>query len=89
MSDIRIVVAQRGWNLVGRYTATDTEITLADAQVIRRWGTTRGLGELVNGPLGPTILDPAGTVRIHPLAVVMTIDCDVSKWNALLGGGQK
>jgi hypothetical protein len=43
--------------------------------VIRRWGTTKGLGELVNGPLEDTVLDPAGIVRAHKLAVVMQIEC--------------
>lgn len=81
MSDIRIVVAQRGWNIVGEYHADDNEVTITNASVIRYWGTTRGLGQLAaEGPQGATKLDPCGTVRIHPLAVVLTMDCNAKKW---------
>lgn len=81
---IRIVVAQRGWVFVGRYSATADEVTLEHARCVRRWGTTKGLGELAAGPTKSTVLDPAGTVRLHPLAVVATFDCDAEKWNAHL-----
>ena len=70
----RIVIAQRGWVFVGRYHADGDDITLSDASVIRRWGTTNGLGELVNGPLVETVLDPAGVVRLHRLGVVAMVD---------------
>ena len=83
--DIRIVIAQRGWVFVGRYSATSTEVRLDNARCIRRWGTTKGLGELAaNGPQPNTALDPHGVVRCHPLAVIAMIDCEVSKWSALL-----
>jgi hypothetical protein len=72
----RIVVCDRGWVVVGEYAATDTEIVLTDASVIRRWGTSKGLGELRNGPTKETVLDPAGTIRVHPLNVVLTIDAE-------------
>jgi hypothetical protein len=79
--DIRIVVAQRGWNLVGEYTLAGDEVVLANASVIRRWGTTRGLGQIAaDGPTPETRLDPCGTVRIHKLAVVLTMDCDAGSW---------
>lgn len=75
-SPFRLVIAQRGWVFVGRYSHDRElgEVTLTDASVIRRWGTTNGLPELVNGPLADTVLDPAGTVRMHELAIVATID---------------
>lgn len=75
MSNVRILVLQRGWVVVGNYSQDGDECVLTDASVIRRWGTTRGLGELVRGPLKDTVLDPAGTVRAHKLAVVMQIEC--------------
>jgi hypothetical protein len=74
-NDVRILVLQRGWVVVGNYSAEGDECVLTDASVIRRWGTTKGLGELVNGPLEDTVLDPAGIVRAHKLAVVMQIEC--------------
>jgi hypothetical protein len=82
--EIRIVVLQRGWVVVGRYAATDTEVTITDASVIRVWGTDKGLGQLSTGPTESTILDPAGTVRAHPMSVVLTIDCEEAGWLSAL-----
>jgi hypothetical protein len=80
---IRIVVLQRGWVVVGRVAEeSDKELRIEKSSVIRRWGTTKGLGELAaNGPTNNTVLDPCGTVRAHPLAVVMQIDCAEGKWD--------
>lgn len=80
-STVRIVVLQRGWVVVGRYIEEGDEVTVLDASVIRKWGTTRGLGQLRAGPTQDTILDPAGTVRAHRGAVVLTIDCDEDAWS--------
>ena len=80
-SPVKIVVLQRGWVAVGRYEAkSDTEHLLHDASVIRLWGTTRGLGELRDGPTSKTILDKAGTVRFHPATIVLTIDAEETSW---------
>jgi len=82
--DVRIVIAQRGWVFVGYYKQ-GAEVVLSKAQCIRRWGTTRGLGEIAAaGPTKDTVLDPHGTVRLHPLAVVATIECEATKWAARL-----
>lgn len=79
-SQVRIVVLQRGWVAVGRYSTEGDEVTLTDASVIRRWGTDKGLGQLREGPLKNTVLDKSGTVRAHRMAVVLTIDCEAAKW---------
>lgn len=80
-SAIRILVLQRGWVIVGRlHDDGGDELVITDASVVRTWGTTKGLGELANGPTSNTVLDPAGTCRVHRLAVVLSIDCDVTKW---------
>ena len=77
----RIVIAQRGWVFVGRYTENGDEVILRDASVVRVWGTTKGLGELaMNGPTSKTVLDAAGRVTMHRLAVVATLDCEAAKW---------
>lgn len=82
-----IFVLQRGWVIVGRlgFGARPDELAIADAAVIRRWGTTAGLGELAaGGPTPDTVLDPChGTVRVHELAVLFRIDCDPAQWPAL------
>ena len=81
---IQIVVLQRGWVVVGEVTRDGQQLIISKASVIRRWGTTKGLGEIAaGGPTDTTTLDPAGTVRVHELAVVMAIDCAPSKWEAL------
>jgi hypothetical protein len=72
----QIVIAQWGWVFVGDVTETKSELILDDAAVVRRWGTTRGLGQLATeGPTQKTVLDPCGTVRIRLTAVIATMDC--------------
>ena len=79
--DIRIVILQRGWVMVGYYSQECSDCKLEKASVIRIWGTSKGLGELaINGPLPATILDPAPTIRFHELTVIATIDCVREKW---------
>ena len=75
-SERKIVVLQRGWVVTGLVQEDGDKIVIHDAAVVRRWGTTKGLGELAaKGPLPQTVLDPAGRVEAHKLAVVLTIDC--------------
>ena len=72
----KIVVLQRGWVVVGLVEEDGDKIIIHDAAVVRRWGTSKGLGELAaKGPLPQTVLDPGGRVEAHKLAVVLTIDC--------------
>lgn len=79
----QIIIAQRGWVFVGDVTTTGDNVVIENAQCIRRWGTTKGLGELAtNGPTKSTVLDSMGTVRLHALAVVAAIDCEEGKWPA-------
>lgn len=71
----RIVIAQRGWVFVGDFSQDGDAITLANASVIRRWGTTKGIGQLAKeGATSGTILDPCGTVRFHQMTIVAIID---------------
>lgn len=84
-SPVRIVVGQRGWVWVGYPSNEGEHIRLSGARCIRTWGTTRGLGELVDGPTDSTKLDPAGDVLIHELAVVASIAVDSDAWKAHLG----
>ena len=83
MSNHRIVVLQRGWVAVGNLDRSAApQLKLTDASIVRRWGTTKGLGEIaLGGPTGETVLDAAGTLEFHELAVVTTFETDVSKWN--------
>ena len=79
----QIVIAQRGWVFVGDVSLDGDDVTINQAQCIRRWGTTKGLGEIAaNGPTKSTVLDDMGTVRLHVLSVVASIDCEAGKWPA-------
>ena len=82
--DVRIVILQRGWVMVGRYSEDGDRCRLDQAAAIRRWGTTRGLPELVSGPTTATVLDHAGVVEFHTLTVVATIRCEARPWAAHL-----
>ena len=83
--EVRIVVLQRGWAYVGNYYRDGDLCRLENAQCIRKWGTTKGLGEIAeSGPTQDTILDPAPLVEFDALTVVLTIRCEASKWEKTL-----
>lgn len=83
---IRICVLQRGWVVIGRYSQEGSECKLTDANVIRTWGTTKGLGEIAeNGPIeNKTILDRCPDVIFHELVGVFQIQCRGEKWESKL-----
>lgn len=73
----QIVVVESGWV----FLATDIEDTehgwkLKDANVIRVWGTSAGLGEIaVKGPTKETILDYCGNPTVPKDKVLFFIPC--------------
>lgn len=77
-----ILVLQRGWVVIGDLVAEDEKrVRLENASVIRRWGTTKGLGQLaLEGPQKATVLDPCGSVEAHPLAIVFRLPCEAATW---------
>jgi hypothetical protein len=77
-----IVVLQRGWVAVGDLTVDGDQCVISDASIVRRWGTTKGLGELAErGPLPNTSLDPAPSgIRCHVYSIVCTFPCNASAW---------
>jgi hypothetical protein len=75
IGDVRIIVADRGWVFVGACTDNeDGSVTIKNAKNIRRWGTTKGLGELATGPTKDTVADDYGTVRTTPI-VTIAVEC--------------
>ena len=80
--DIKIVVLQRGWVMVGRLERDGSECKLHNASVIRNWGTTKGLGEIAaGGPTSSTKIDATnGLVEFDYLTVVAAISCNKSAW---------
>jgi len=80
-SPLRILVLHRGWVIVGRVKTSATELEISNAAVVRRWGTTGGLGQLArDGVRTDTVLDDSPVIRVHPLAVIKQIDCTESAW---------
>lgn len=78
---IQIVILQRGWVMIGRKTQIGSNCKLSDARVIRRWGTSEGLGELaIKGPLSETKLEVTPEVTYHALTEIASIKCEESKW---------
>jgi len=80
--DLKIVILQRGWIMVGRLEKKGSDCKLHDASVIRNWGTTKGLGEIaMGGPTKDTKLDECGgVVEFDYLTVVACISCNEDKW---------
>src|ERR1022692_3314769 len=74
--DIKIAVLDRGFVYIGNIDdSTDPDmIVIRNAHNIRVWGTSKGLGELVNGALSNTKLDKVGTVRVPVRALISLID---------------
>ena len=75
ISGQHIAVLDRGFVYVGNVSRDGEFLKLTDAKNIRKWGTTKGLGELVNGPLANTITDPVGEVLIPLKALIHLIPC--------------
>lgn len=81
MNSKQIIVAERGWVFVGDCSRDGDQLVISNAYNVRRWGTTEGLGQLAKaGPQEGTQLDHYGTVRIHVLAVVASIECTATAW---------
>jgi hypothetical protein len=80
--DVKIVILQRGWVMVGRFERKGSDCKLHNASVIRIWGTKKGLGEIAeHGPTKDTILDSCnGLVEFDYLTVIATISCNEKSW---------
>jgi len=82
---VKIAILQRGWVMVGNFHREGSDCQLTNAYVIRRWGTTRGLGELaMEGKKQETILDKVGTVDFDYLTVIGAIHCNKSIWTPII-----
>ena len=77
--DIRIVVVVGGFVFIREYVEDELYIHLSSASYIRVWGTTKGLGELVNKPTPDTVLDSCGLVATPMSQMLFNIKC-ASSW---------
>ena len=78
--NLKIVVLERGFVYIGFVEIIGDFVHIQKAKNIRVWGTTKGLGELVNGPTKSTKLDDVGLVVAPMRAVISLIDADESAW---------
>jgi len=72
----RIVVLDRGFVYVGNPHEKGDNLVIENARNIRQWGTTKGLGELRDGPTAATKLDEVGTVIAPKRSVIHQIVCN-------------
>lgn len=75
----QIVVADRGWVFIGNvFSDANGDKLIQEARVIRRWGTTKGLGQIaIEGPTNDTVFEDAGTVTVPSRSVIAVFDCKV------------
>ena len=74
-SETFIVVLDRGFVYVGKTRVDGDFVEITNARCIRTWGTSKGLGELRDGPKESTKLDDAGAVIAPMRAVIHFIKC--------------
>lgn len=68
-----------------RKEIADGFMSLENCAVVRRWGTTAGLGQIAkDGPTENTILDATPPMSIPLTAIINTIECDAEKWREKL-----
>ncbi len=86
-SSIKIMILDRGHvrvARVSRHPDLGFHWLLSPGRTIRRWGTTNGLNELVNGPLEATILDALAVSAVPYRAVLEIIDVSEEAWSQYL-----
>jgi len=77
---LQIVVLEQGFVYIGYVITNGQWVHISNAYNVRRWGTDRGLGQLVSGPTPHTVLDKVGTVRAPWHALVHLIEVEAESW---------
>jgi hypothetical protein len=77
-----IVVGTAGHVWIAESVLYDgTFYNLMNARIIRSWGTTSGLNQLINGPTKSTTIDAAApVVTVVSSAMIALIPCSEGKW---------
>jgi hypothetical protein len=76
-----IVVIDRGFVYQGRVTVIGDWVYIENAQNVRVWGTTKGIGELaISGPTANTKLDKCGSVKTPLRALIALLPCKTQNW---------
>lgn len=83
---IRIVILDKGFVAVGVYSQGSDWCSLENAAIVRRWGTSNGLGQIAEaGPTDRTILDKTPKMHFPAKSIVNTIECNADNWTTVLG----
>ena len=77
-----IVVGSNGHVWIARSAIFDgVWLHMNHARIIRVWGTTQGLNQLINGTTKETVLDaPADVVSLFHLAIIAVIPANDAQW---------
>ena len=80
--DVSLFIATNGFIWVARAVTFDGQFYhLSNARAVRRWGTTKGLNELIDGPTKESVIDaPADVVTVVAAAAIAIIPCRPEKW---------
>lgn len=79
---LQIAILQRGWVYIGYVTQIGDDYTLKDGACIRRWGTSKGLGEIAKaGPTANTELEPVNEVKFHEAGKILLMGVNECKWD--------
>lgn len=84
INGVRIAVVDNGFVFIGILDCIQTlhgsMVIISNAKNIRSWGTSKGLGELKDGPLSQTITDEVGTMTVPLSRIVFTFATNAKKW---------
>lgn len=82
---IQIAVLDRGFVYVGRVKTDADWCYISNAFNVRRWGTSKGLGELAaTGPTLQTNMDKTGSLKAPIKAVISLIAVEEQVWEKIL-----
>lgn len=89
MQGVYVLVCDRSFVLVGRVRPHPTDVfrvVVDSCHCVRRWGTTKGLGQLAQeGPQRETILDAEGDgVDLLRSVIHRAIPCNEAKWRKVI-----
>ena len=79
----QIVVVDSGFVFLGDCISDQDTLVMTNVKQLRQWGTSRGLGELVDGPTPKTVMDPIPSVIVPLARVIFTIPVNESKWSKI------
>lgn len=75
-----ILVVDNGFVFCGNCDDRGDALLASNVKQLRKWGTTAGLGQLVNGPLKETVIDPIPAIIVPRARIVFTIPVNEAKW---------